>query len=537
MSSAGKSPTSTSGINRLRWGVRSLSSAILAAVGRDVQPEGHPDVTVTTRLRDDMRSVTWSAVDTQGHPFLVRACRATALAPHVAAFKASALLLKKLHDEGPIDGLLPVLSVSEDGHSFLMPSLTMGTVLEVAALGWEVDRTMTFFVALARTVAALHEAGHVIGRWSAGDVLLDDELTPVLACDIDATKGLPYDAKERDFFAPEVTKGELVDARSDVFTLGKILEVLVQHAQVGLGDAAKSEGFATLVKVVEQATAARPEDRYETVDKLIRAVEASIEVLPEGHLAPDRFELESLPPPPPKAPSKPVVRPAAIAPPSLDIFPTEAAAPDAEPPRLELLWVGVTAAILVVACVLAFLVDPSEGATALLLWGSAFGATVGLVRATGRFPLRARVAVALATFILIITFDPVGPSAAAGIRHRLDGDRIARESQVKTLLKRGRKSFPGQNLSEVSLAGMNLVLVDVSSGDLSRANLSRANLGGLIVDHTNLADASLTGADLTDVDLSVAVGWETATCDGGTKLPSRWTCRDGHLAKADDAKR
>ena len=531
MSTAGKGATSTSGINRLRFGVRSLSSAILAAVGRDTQPTGHPDVTVTTRLRDDMRSVTWLALDTKSHPFLVRVCRATALPAHTNAFKESALLLKKLHDEGPIAGLLPVLSVSEDGHSFLMPALTTGTVLEVPVLGWELGQTMDFFIALCRTVSALHEAGHFIGRWSASDVLLDDDFSPVLACDLDTTKGLPFEAKERDYFAPEVVKDEPVDARSDVFTLGKILEVLVQHAEAGMGDVArKSSGFGTLVAIVGLSTSTLPAQRYATVDALIKAVEDSLDMLPEGHLAPDRFALESVPPPKPVSVPKPVTRPAPIAPPSTDIFSTPPA--DAEPPRLEPRWFALAALGPAIGCGVAFAIDPSEGLHWALAWGAALLATVGMVRAMSRFPLRARVPVAFATLVLLLTFDPVDSAGRAGIDRRMrGGDPAAREKQIKTLLDRGRKSFPGQNLSGVSLVGANLVMVDVSNGDLSHADLSRAKLGGLIADHTNVSEANFEGADLSDVDLAVTLGWDRARCNGATKLPPKWVCSSGHLAK------
>ena len=60
------------------------------------------------------------------------------------------------------------------------------------------------------------------------------------------------------FAAPEQLAGEKVDARSDIYAFGKILELLPDHSIYN--------------KVIARCTAERPEDRYQSVEVILHAI-------------------------------------------------------------------------------------------------------------------------------------------------------------------------------------------------------------------------------------------------------------------------
>ena len=60
------------------------------------------------------------------------------------------------------------------------------------------------------------------------------------------------------FAAPEQLAGEKVDVRSDIYAFGKILELLPDHSIYN--------------KVIARCTAERPEDRYQSVEEILHAI-------------------------------------------------------------------------------------------------------------------------------------------------------------------------------------------------------------------------------------------------------------------------
>ena len=113
--------------------------------------------------------------------------------------------------------------------------------------------------------------------WGLARVISEDDAPPPRS----AISGTPR------YFAPEVLRGERLDLRSDIFTLGLILQevVTLQYAVGGntdreLIDHALNAELApiehrfgrkidkSLQTVIRKATASRMEDRYQTVDDL-----------------------------------------------------------------------------------------------------------------------------------------------------------------------------------------------------------------------------------------------------------------------------
>lgn len=68
---------------------------------------------------------------------------------------------------------------------------------------------------------ALHAEKVVLGRWSVASIVLDSDLEPALIVDVDPTGVLNWSARERDFMAPEVLRGDsFVSFRQDCVTAG-----------------------------------------------------------------------------------------------------------------------------------------------------------------------------------------------------------------------------------------------------------------------------------------------------------------------------
>jgi serine/threonine protein kinase len=124
--------------------------------------------------------------------------------------------------------------------------------------------------------------GIVHGCLCTGNVLLDDALQPIVA---EAGSVPVHAAAERfgndaqiyvAFAAPEVVKGEAATVRSDVYSLGRILEDTLK------GDPPNAE----LEAIVRRCTAGLPSARYSEAGELASALEAVVGLLPAEEPAP-----------------------------------------------------------------------------------------------------------------------------------------------------------------------------------------------------------------------------------------------------------
>lgn len=130
--------------------------------------------------------------------------------------------------------ILPVFSYGIDNHfAFLaMRLLRGGTLSEVLDSGpLSLERTVELFTQIARGLSYAHQRGIIHRDLKPGNILLDDEgnacltdfgLAKLMGDDADLTKsghivGTPV------YMAPEQLRGERLDHRSDLYSLGVIL--------------------------------------------------------------------------------------------------------------------------------------------------------------------------------------------------------------------------------------------------------------------------------------------------------------------------
>lgn len=180
-----------------------------------------------------------------------------------------------------------VLAVQEVVHgsdliALVMPAMDGGSLADLLAargrLPW--PEALTVLTPLADALAAAHERGYVHGDISPGNILFDRAGRPVLA-DFGAARaaaetGTPV-AVTPMHVAPEIVRGALPDARSDLFSVGSVAlccltgrpawpaddldDVLVQSVAGQWPDLEDHMAPPALCAVVRRLLAAEPADR------------------------------------------------------------------------------------------------------------------------------------------------------------------------------------------------------------------------------------------------------------------------------------
>ena len=116
-------------------------------------------------------------------------------------------------------------------------------------------------------VAALHKKGIYHICFSPTNVFLrKGDTMPLLISHgsfyLEAESPEIFFAAEKDYVAPEVLKGDKVDERSDVYSLGKFIEYLFTVTDMPL----------EYKKIVKKATKELPDERYDSVEAMSRSL-------------------------------------------------------------------------------------------------------------------------------------------------------------------------------------------------------------------------------------------------------------------------
>jgi hypothetical protein len=170
-----------------------------------------------------------------------------------------------------VTGVLRVYAVAASRDAFVADLWTTGTAADLSALRWSLRRRVDLVREVARSLDTLHGIGIVHGCVCPDNVLLDDDLRPVL-CEVGLVSGpalteaLPYAS----FVAPEVKGGEAPSARSDLFSIGRLLQ------EIAKGDATSE------VTEIVRTCMAPPTSRYASIAEVERALTRVVERLPEG---------------------------------------------------------------------------------------------------------------------------------------------------------------------------------------------------------------------------------------------------------------
>jgi hypothetical protein len=436
-----------------------------------------------------------------------------------------ARMAEDVHAAGEsLPGVLPVRAVTPARDAFLTDLWTTGTARDLSALKWPPRRRVELLLRVVRALEGLHSLGLVHGCLCAANVLLDDSLGPVLA----EAGTVPVHAfVERGgnaelyapFAAPEVTTGGKVDARSDLYSVGRLLE-----------DATKDdESPAALEDIINRCTFAHPDSRYASAAALATALEGVVGLLSDAEVAPPPTAATQAPTPAAARPDPSRREPATEA-----RWTKEAPALAWQPPRaLGIAGVGAFVAAIAGSVLVGGSNDALRAVMVLaVVVGAALATT--LLRPAETVSLKkglaTQLALALGCAAVVVVLDPLALGFRMAAQRHLRGDDASKHAAITEIVRLGR-DFRGLSLANLDLSGQDLSGADFRGVDLSHANLAHARLYGAEVQGASFDGASLAGAALDQVQLELAnVG--AAICDGDTHLPHGWRCHDARVVRS-----
>jgi serine/threonine protein kinase len=169
-------------------------------------------------------------------------------------------------------GVVPIYDVGqlEDGRLFYVMKLVRGQRLDEHAAGRTLAERLRLFVRVCDPVAFAHARGIVhrdlkpenvmVGEF--GEVLVMDWGIAVGHAGGHASEGSAAIAGTRAYMAPEQARGETVDARADIYSLGAILEFLAAATPT---DASATRPARALASIIDKARAPEAPARYADV--------------------------------------------------------------------------------------------------------------------------------------------------------------------------------------------------------------------------------------------------------------------------------
>lgn len=183
----------------------------------------------------------------------------------------------------------------DDEHAGLVLEWIEGRPLHehVAALGWR--PTLALFIDVAEGLAAIHAAGVVHGDLKPDNVIVDETGRAVI---VDFGLSIGLDGNRRPvggtpaYVAPEVVAGDAVDPRADQVSFCVALAEAVggrrpSRQKSGAIDLDVGDAPAALDAVLRRGLASDPAARYPSMDALVDALRAHVEVV-------DRIRINAL---------------------------------------------------------------------------------------------------------------------------------------------------------------------------------------------------------------------------------------------------
>lgn len=495
--------------------------------------------------------------------------------------------------ERHLPGVVPVTEVVGSTGVAIADMHTAGTLADLPVLDWDFQRKLALVRRLGLIYSELHKRGIFHGCVRPQNVLLDEQFEPMLS-EVsaivleDSFQGTADTRHEYwSYAAREVRQGQSPDARSDVFSLGRLLYYVLFGDEPNEQDdeLPKLDALATLadvppglVRIVRRATTRNPGQRYESVDQFLGELARHLDANGVGLAHPDGLEGQdtkaarrdsatstlpdsrlSMRGEPPKADGKPSAATKGEGPKKPE--PAKKSEPDkekkGEPEKVRYVQMQV-----VRSTASSESIDPIAGAVAGVLGGlgllgivAAAGLSyrggevtrveqivgaVGAALVTAWLPGLSRWyllrPVWIASFVaLAFLGEPWELSAAAGRQAKFSkGTPAQRAEAVASLASHGRKKFRDLDLTSLDLSRKNLADVDFTGTKLTGARFEGADLSRVNFSDADIGHADFSGAKLDGAQVSSSLGWREAVCDNRTAMPAGWTCRDSNPRSEHD---
>jgi hypothetical protein len=181
-------------------------------------------------------------------------------------------IAEDLHATGDaVSGILRVYAVAPSRDALVGDLWTTGTAVDLSALRWPLRKRLELVCEVARSLETLHAMGFVHGCLCLENVLLDDDLHPVLSEVGLAPPAVVAQIRAyTDFASPEVKAGEAPSTRSDVYSVGRLLQEVVRGSET-----------KEVIEIIRTCLAP-PTLRYARAGDLDGALSAVVAKLPAG---------------------------------------------------------------------------------------------------------------------------------------------------------------------------------------------------------------------------------------------------------------
>ena len=158
--------------------------------------------------------------------------------------------------------------IKEERHVILATPEPKGIFRDLPWSDWRLEERLRHFKEVASIVQRFHAIEVPVGTLSPKYIAVDEELKPFFLGPRIAPRSGPY-------VPPETASERLIDLRSDIYSLGRLLYFVVAGEDPGreTRNVPRLEELgshpAGIVRIIRKATSRNPDDRYQFIDDLL----------------------------------------------------------------------------------------------------------------------------------------------------------------------------------------------------------------------------------------------------------------------------
>jgi len=255
-------------------------SALKAVVPKSEGPrkgEVRADAELVQHLGDGLKGAHWQG-ELRGEAVAVHVLRKRVTEVGRASFQESVDKLVTALRGKRAPGILKPVSLAADRSAFTTRLCVGGTLADVTSdHEWGLGQRLIAIATVAEALEQLHDHEITHGALSPAAILFDADGSPWIS-GVDGQNllvGTPGDSADPHAFhtyaSPEAKFGDPIDARSDVYSLGRVLHYLLsgKHLLPKDEDRPKLEELSSqpagLVRIVRKCTRQNPNDRYQSI--------------------------------------------------------------------------------------------------------------------------------------------------------------------------------------------------------------------------------------------------------------------------------